>query len=167
MRLMISDTPCSAIREKATGISSRTGQRTSPPGSEEYSLMRNELASDGQLYQAMMIIAGSNAKTPPRMSIHASKRGGSLPAMASMRTWSLRLSAYAATSRKTAELRYHWISSQAFEPMLSAYRATAVAAQISTAARPSHATERPMNSFRRSMALAKRSSAFNFFLGLP
>ena len=39
MRLMISETPCSASRVNATGISSRTGQRIRPPGSEEYSWM--------------------------------------------------------------------------------------------------------------------------------
>src|SRR3954469_2899271 len=105
---MISEMPCSAMSENATGMSKRTGQRISPPGSDEYSLMLNEFARDGQLYQAMMIMAGSSATIPPTMSIHARKRGGSLPAIASMRTWSFRLSAYAATSKNTAELRYHW-----------------------------------------------------------
>src|SRR5581483_264545 len=38
-RLMISETPCSASSPKATGISNLTGQRISPPGSEEYSWM--------------------------------------------------------------------------------------------------------------------------------
>ena len=57
---MISEMPCSASSVNATGISSRTGQRISPPGSDEYSLMWNELTSDGQLYQAMMTTAGSS-----------------------------------------------------------------------------------------------------------
>ena len=55
--------------------------------------MCQELTSDGQLYQAMITTAGSSMNRPPKMSIHACARGDSLPAMTSMRTWSLRLSA--------------------------------------------------------------------------
>src|SRR5439155_4371458 len=51
-RLMISETPWRASSEKATGISSLTGQRISPPGSEEYSFTWIEFTSEGQLYQA-------------------------------------------------------------------------------------------------------------------
>ena len=39
MRLMISETPCSAIRQKPTGSSSFTGQRTRPPAFDDASLM--------------------------------------------------------------------------------------------------------------------------------
>ena len=52
---MISETPCRPSKPKATGISRRTGQRISPPGSDEYSWISNELTSEGQLYQPMMI----------------------------------------------------------------------------------------------------------------
>src|SRR6185436_6749363 len=38
-RLMISETPCRARSQNETGMSSRTGQRIRPPGSEEYSWM--------------------------------------------------------------------------------------------------------------------------------
>ena len=62
--------------------------------------------------------AGMNK--PPRISIHACVRGDSLPLITSMRTCSLRRSAYAAISRNTAELKYHCNSSHALEPMLSA-----------------------------------------------
>ena len=67
----------------------------SPPGSDEYSWISNELTSDGQLYQPMMMTVGSSMNTPPRMSIHACARGESLPLITSMRTCSLRFSAYA------------------------------------------------------------------------
>ena len=39
-RLMISDTPCNAMRPNPTGSSSFTGQRTSPPAFDDASIAR-------------------------------------------------------------------------------------------------------------------------------
>ena len=47
MRLMISETPCNAIRAKPTGSSSLTGQRISPPAFEEASLSFQEFDEPG------------------------------------------------------------------------------------------------------------------------
>src|SRR5689334_1643201 len=116
---MISDMPCSARSVKATGTSSRIGQRISPPGYEEYSLISYELTRDGQLYHAMISDAGNSATRPPMISTHACTRRGYLPKRTSMRTCSLRLSVHAATSMNTAALRYHCASSQALELMLT------------------------------------------------
>ena len=49
MRLMISETPCSAISAKPTGSSSLTGQRIRPPAFDEASLMRQESTNHGQV----------------------------------------------------------------------------------------------------------------------
>src|SRR5258706_1555312 len=84
--LMISDTPWSASKVKPTGMSSLTGQRISPPGSEERSPICQEFTRDGQLYQPMITTAGSSMNSPPKMSIHACARCESFPAMTSMRT---------------------------------------------------------------------------------
>ena len=51
-----------------------------------------------------------------------------------MRTCWLCSRAYPAQSRNTAENRYHWISSHAFELRLKAYRSTALPALMSTIA---------------------------------
>ncbi len=46
IRLMISETPCNASSRNPTGISSLTGQRSSPPASLEYSWSRYEFDKD-------------------------------------------------------------------------------------------------------------------------
>ena len=55
----------------------------------------------------------------PTISIHAVTLGGSREAMMSMRTCAFLSITYPALSRKTAEKRYHWISSQALLLRLS------------------------------------------------
>src|SRR5260221_11158628 len=95
--LMTSDTPCSASKAKPTGMSSRIGQRISPPGSEESSPISQEFISDGQLYQPIIITAGRKMNSPPRISIPPSARCGSFAAMTPMGTSSCRFRAHAAT----------------------------------------------------------------------
>src|SRR5438034_381910 len=102
---MISETPCSASNANATGISSLTGQRINPPGSDEYSPTWIELTSEGQLYQAMISTVGSRKRIEQTISIHACTRAGKRDESTSMRTCSLRLKVYPATRRNTAELR--------------------------------------------------------------
>ena len=89
MRLMISETPCNASSRNPTGISSLTGQRSSPPASLEYSLIWYELTKIGQDRAMMMIAIGSRKKMPPIRSIQARSRGGRWPKMTSIRTCSL------------------------------------------------------------------------------
>src|SRR5205085_10482122 len=79
MRLMISETPCSAIRPKPIGMMSFTGQRISPPALDEPSLNRQDSTNHGHVKKTRMTQIGSRNRKPQMMSIQMRVRSETMP----------------------------------------------------------------------------------------
>src|SRR5690606_35621380 len=109
------ETPAATSSANPTGISSLTGQRTSPPEFDDCSLVKYESTNIGQDSQRMSRQAGSRKNTTPMISIQTCVRRDSLEDNTSTRTCSLCSCVYPAVSRNMAPNRYHCNSSQAFE----------------------------------------------------
>src|SRR5689334_2821373 len=79
IRLMISETPCTAMRKKPTGKSNLTGHRTRPPALEEASLIVQDSTNHGHVKYVRMTQIGKRNKSPPMMSIQMRVRSDTIP----------------------------------------------------------------------------------------
>ena len=91
--LISCEMPAAIRRQKPTGMSSLTGQRTRPPELEEVSPVNQDSQNIGQASHMISAAAGNRKKTSPKISIRIWPRFDSFCARMSTRTWSFFVSA--------------------------------------------------------------------------